>query len=84
MSCNAEEVGNVSCVLGAGRLTKSDSIDSSAGIRLYKKLGDKVEDGEVIATLYTDKENELSEAEERFLKAYTISENKIGPGPVIL
>lgn len=84
VSCNAEEVGNVSCVLGAGRLTKSDSIDSSAGIRLYKKLGDKVEDGEVIATLYTDKENELSEAEERFLKAYTISENKIEPGPVIL
>jgi pyrimidine-nucleoside phosphorylase len=84
VSCNAEEVGNVSCVLGAGRLTKSDSIDSSAGIRLYKKLGDKVEDGEVIATLYTDKEDELSEAEERFLKAYTISENKIEPGPVIL
>ena len=80
VSCNAKEVGNVSCV----RLTKSDSIDSSAGIRLYKKLGDKVEDGEVIATLYTDKENELSEAEERFLKAYTISENKIEPGPVIL
>ena len=82
--CNAEEVGNVSCVLGAGRLTKSDSIDSSAGIRLYKKLGDKVDSGEVIATLYTDKKYELSEAEERFLKAYTISENKIEPGPVIL
>ena len=82
--CNAEEVGNVSCVLGAGRLTKSDSIDSSAGIRLYKKLGDKVDSGEVIATLYTDKKYELSEAEERFLKAYTISENKIETGPVIL
>ncbi len=82
--CNASEVGNVSCILGAGRITKKDKIDSSAGIRVYKKLGDHVDAGEVMATLYTDKESILDEAEKRFLNAYEIGSNKIEPGPVIL
>lgn len=82
--CNASEVGNVSCILGAGRITKEDKIDSSAGIRVYKKLGDHVDTGEVMATLYTDKESILDEAEKRFLNAYEIDINKTEPGPVIL
>ena len=82
--CNASEVGNVSCILGAGRITKEDKIDSSAGIRVYKKLGDHVDTGEVMATLYTDKESILDEAEKRFLNAYEIDGQRVEPGPVIL
>lgn len=82
--CNASEVGNVSCILGAGRITKEDKIDSSAGIRVYKKLGDHVDTGEVMATLYTDKESILDEAEKRFLNAYDIDGQRVEPGPVIL
>ena len=82
--CNASEVGNVSCILGAGRITKEDKIDSSAGIRVYKKLGDHVYTGEVMATLYTDKESILDEAEKRFLNAYEIDGQRVEPGPVIL
>ena len=52
---NAEEVGEVSVVLGAGRETKDSAIDFSAGIILHKKYGDKVEKGEALATLYTSK-----------------------------
>ena len=82
--CNASEVGNVSCILGAGRITKEDKIDSSAGIMVYKKLGDHVDTGEVMATLYTDKESILDEAEKRFLNAYDIDGQRVEPGPVIL
>ena len=82
--CNASEVGNVSCILGAGRITKEDKIDSSAGIMVYKKLGDHVDTGEVMATLYTDKESILDEAEKRFLNAYDIDGHRVEPGPVIL
>ena len=39
---NAEEIGEVSVVLGAGRETKDSAIDFSAGIILHKKYGDKV------------------------------------------
>ena len=38
--------------LGAGRATKEDVIDPSAGIILHKKIGDEVHAGDVIATLY--------------------------------
>ena len=80
---NTEEVGIVSVVLGAGRETKESSIDYSAGIRLLKKYGDKVEKGDVLGILYTDKEECLQEAERMFTEAYTIGEEKPGMRPHI-
>lgn len=82
--CDATKVGLVSCMLGAGRVTKEDSIDSSAGIIINKKLGDHVESGEILATLYTDKQDVLEKAEEDFLGAYRISDNKVEKRPVII
>ena len=49
-------VGVVAMKLGAGRATKADSIDFEAGITLNKKVGDKVEVGDLIATLYSNRE----------------------------
>lgn len=51
-SADAEKIGSASVLLGAGRLTKEDSIDPSAGIVLHKKTGDAVRAGESIATFY--------------------------------
>lgn len=39
-------------LLGAGRDKKSDKIDFSAGVELFKKIGDKVQKDEVIAKMY--------------------------------
>jgi thymidine phosphorylase len=41
-------------LLGAGRLTKEDSIDPNAGIMLHHKIGDKVSIGSHLATLKTN------------------------------
>ena len=49
--------------LGAGRQTKNDIIDMSAGIYLNKKIGDKVNNGDLLATLYTNK-NEIAKVEQ--------------------
>lgn len=73
---NTEEVGIASVVLGAGRETKESSIDYSAGIRLLKKYGDKVEKGDVLGILYTDRKDSLKEAERIFSDAYTIGNQK--------
>ena len=43
--------------LGAGRETKDDIIDYTAGLLLNKKIGDKVEKGELLITAYTNKDN---------------------------
>ena len=75
-STDAEKIGLCSLALGAGRKTKEDIIDSSAGIVLDKKRGDKVARGERIATLYTGNKNLLDEAERLLSESYVYSESK--------
>ena len=58
---DAEGCGFASAMLGAGRETRESEIDYTAGIILHKKTGEKVEKGDVLAALYTSKE-ELFEA----------------------
>lgn len=49
---DALKLGKLSVSLGAGRKSKEDKIDYSVGIYLNKLVGDKVEKGNVIATVY--------------------------------
>ena len=53
----ADEIGVASMILGAGRATKEDVIDLAVGLVLHKKVGDKVEEGESILTIYSNREN---------------------------
>lgn len=53
----ADEIGVASMILGAGRATKEDVIDLAVGLVLHKKVGDKVEEGESILTIYSNLEN---------------------------
>ena len=71
---DALTIGEGSMRLGGGRETLDDVIDMSAGIILNKKIGDKVEKGELLATLYTNKEN-TEEIERNVLGAFKINKN---------
>lgn len=53
----ADEIGVASMILGAGRATKEDVIDLAVGLVLHKKVGDKIEEGESILTIYSNREN---------------------------
>ncbi|EUJ47525.1 pyrimidine-nucleoside phosphorylase [Paenilisteria rocourtiae] len=53
----ADEIGIAAMLLGAGRATKEDEIDLAVGIMLRKKVGDKVEIGEPLVTIYANKED---------------------------
>jgi pyrimidine-nucleoside phosphorylase len=65
-SIAAENMGVAAMLLGAGRATKESRIDLAVGIVLHKKIGDSVEAGEALATLYA---NSLS-YEEAMAKIY--------------
>ena len=54
---DAQALGMAALSLGAGREKKGGSIDYGAGILLKKTLGEKVEEGEPIALLYTQKKD---------------------------
>ena len=69
-SIMSEDVGTASLLLGGGRRSKEDVIDLSAGIYLYKKVGEKCSKGEKIATLYGNDDDKIKEAYIRLKKAY--------------
>ena len=73
---DTKECGIASCILGAGRETKEDVIDYSAGIVLKKKTGDKISKGDVLAVLYGNKEEKMLPAEEQFLRALKVDTEK--------
>ena len=80
---DAESIGIASVILGAGRETKEDTIDMSAGIILNKKTGDKVLQGDTLATLYSCNEKSFNSSKEKFLSALDFSENPIKEEPLI-
>lgn len=80
---NAEEIGKLSCELGAGRKTKKDKIDLQVGIILNKKLGDFVNRGEKLATIYANDIEKAKNAENELLKIYKIGQEKIEENTII-
>jgi pyrimidine-nucleoside phosphorylase len=82
-SLNALEIGLSAMRLGAGRATKDDKIDTDVGIVLNKKVGDKVDEDEVLAYLYTNKKD-ISAELNAVLKAFTISETAVPKKELIL
>jgi len=78
----ADEIGVAAMLLGAGRATKESEIDLSVGIVLHKKIGDAVEAGESIATIYSNTE-EVDDVINRIMKAYDYSKDKPSPMPLI-
>ena len=53
-SIDAENIGIVAMLLGAGRKKKGDLIDYSAGVSLAKKVGDRVVKNETLCILHTN------------------------------
>ncbi len=80
---NAESIGIASVILGAGRETKEDTIDMSAGIVLNKKTGDEVLQGEVLATLYSCNDKSFNSSKDKVLSALEFSENPIKEEPLV-
>ncbi len=74
-SMDTENIGKTAVILGAGREKKEDGIDFAAGISIYKKTGDFVNTGEVIAEIFTDRETTLLSAEQNYLNSINIEES---------
>lgn len=79
---DALEIGVAAMKLGAGREKVGDSIDFSAGIYLHKKTYEPVKKGDVLASLYTDKEN-VQDVVKKVEKAYSFSKEEVEKEPLI-
>ena len=79
----ADDVGLVSMHLGGGRVTKESAIDLSVGVVLHKKVGDRVEPGESLATIHASSEEKAARAEELLRACYTLSPYPVEKAPFI-
>ena len=70
---NTEQYGLASLLLGAGRNTKEDVIDLTAGYLLKRKTGDAVKAGDTLAILYASREDLFDAAERTLLSATTVT-----------
>ncbi len=75
-SMNAENLGSAAVLLGAGRTKKDDKIDFTAGITLYKKTGDRVQKGEVLAEICSSTVEDFTTVREKILSSYKIGDSK--------
>ena len=73
----ARQIGIASQHTGAGRATKEDDIDLAAGIILNKKVGDMVEEGELLATFFGNDHDKVMAGLAEAAKAFEISDEKV-------
>lgn len=79
----AKQIGMASQHTGAGRETKEDSIDLSAGILVHKKIGDYVKKGDCLATVYGNVEEKIEKALFEAIKAFSFCKEPIEKLPLI-
>lgn len=78
----ALSIGENAMRLGAGRETFDDIIDMSAGIVLAKKVGDKVNVGDLLCTAYTNKD-EYADVIESIKEAFVIVDEYVPYPPTV-
>lgn len=71
---NTEAIGLASVKLGAGRSVKDAAIDHAAGIIVHKNIGDRIQKGEELSTLYSSVQDTFSLALDNLHTAFIITE----------
>ncbi len=79
---NARVVGETAVALGAGREKKGEPIDHGVGIVVHRKVGEQVEQGQPVYTIYAKSQAHLAAARERLLDALKWSETACPPLPL--
>jgi pyrimidine-nucleoside phosphorylase len=81
---DAEAIGRVSLLLGAGRAKTSDSIDPAVGISDLKKIGEHVEAGEPLCVVHSNGHENETELFQTLEAAFEISSTPVEPPPLLL
>ena len=80
---DAGKVGRAAAMLGAGRFFKDEKIDISVGIVLKNKVGNFVAEGDILAYIHANKEDNLNAALREMSGAFLIGEEKMEAPPLV-
>jgi pyrimidine-nucleoside phosphorylase len=76
-------IGRAALELGAGRHRKDEAIDHSAGVVLCVKTGDRISEGESLASVHSSTLEKCTAAVKAVAQAYRISDARVEPAPVL-
>jgi len=70
---DCEALGRAWVALGGSRQHRGDSTDHRVGLQIHRKVGERVERGEPLATLHTSERSKIEPAVEAVEEAYLLS-----------
>jgi pyrimidine-nucleoside phosphorylase len=79
---HARMIGEASVALGAGRARKGDPVDHAVGFIIHHKVGEKVEMGDPLYTIYANDPAKEAEAREGLRSAFRWSEKPVAALPL--
>lgn len=82
--CDAYAIGVAAMRLGAGRATKEDLIDPAVGVTVHAKVGDRVIEGQPLATIAWNDEDRLDDASPLLERAWQIGASRPEPTAHVL
>jgi pyrimidine-nucleoside phosphorylase len=71
-----EHLGTALAMLGGGREKKEDKIDHAVGLEFHKRIGDRVEKGDLLTTIHYNSDARLAEAKNLIAGSFVIAQNK--------
>jgi thymidine phosphorylase len=71
---DCEQLGTALAMLGGGREKKEDTIDHAVGLEFHKRIGDRVEKDEPLATIHYNSDTKLAEATSLIANSYQVGE----------
>ena len=80
---DTEAVGRSCMLLGAGRTRVDGPIDLSVGLEMHVRLGDRVDPGSKLATIYYNDRERLELALPILKTSFTIGDESVEPPPLI-
>jgi pyrimidine-nucleoside phosphorylase len=80
---NCTQIGWAVQRLGAGRARPGDPVGAHAGIEMHAKLGDRIEAGQPLVTLFTEDPTLLAEPEQMLRETLRIAAQPPTPIPLI-
>ena len=80
---DTEGVGRAAMLLGAGRAHVDDVIDPGAGLLLAVRVGDRLEPGALLCTMYAATESLLDAGEERFRRSLRYADTVVTAAPLL-
>jgi pyrimidine-nucleoside phosphorylase len=80
---NSRDIGLAVVALGGGRQKKGDAIDYGVGVMVHAKVGDRVDAGQPLCTIYAASETSAQAVMGQIVGAYRLGDEAVEPLPIV-